>query len=62
MESNRELFIKAFMEAAALDNLNLKSEDEIEWNFSEKFIKSMDMLIRKNNCIKDSALENRKCG
>lgn len=62
MESNRELFIKAFMKAEALDNLKLKSEDEIEWNFSEKFIKSMDMLIRKNNCIKDSVLENRKCG
>lgn len=30
---------------------NLKSEDEIEWEFSEKFESSMNKLIKKNNHI-----------
>lgn len=51
MENAKELFIKAFMEAEKLDNADLPSEDEIQWGFSEKFEKSMDKLIRKNNRI-----------
>lgn len=52
MEYSKELFIKAFMEAERIDNASLKSEDEIEWDFSEKFEKSMNKLIKKNNHIK----------
>lgn len=52
MENSKELFIKAFMEAERIDNSSLKSEDEIEWDFSEKFENSMNQLIKKNNHIK----------
>lgn len=52
MENSKEQFLKAFMEAERIDNSNLKSEDEIEWDFSEKFEKSMNQLIKKNNYIK----------
>lgn len=51
MENAKELFIKAFMEAERLDNAELPSEDNIQWDFSEKFEKSMDKLIRKNSRI-----------
>lgn len=40
------------MEAERIDNLSLKSDNEIEWNFSEKFEKSMNQLINKNNHIR----------
>lgn len=46
------------MEAERLDNANLPREDEIQWEFSEKFLKSMDKLIRKNNRINFSARRN----
>lgn len=62
MENSKELFIKAFMEAERLDNSSLKSEDEIEWNFSEKFEKSMNKLIKKNNHIKLSTRRNIRKG
>lgn len=62
MENSKELFIKAFLEAERLDNSKLKSEDEIEWDFSEKFEKSMNKLIRKNNHIKLSTRRNIKKG
>ena len=52
MENSKSMFIKAFLEAEALDNAKLKSEDEIEWEFSEKFENSMNKLIKKNNTIK----------
>lgn len=52
MENAKELFVKAFMEAERLDNESVPSENEIEWNFSEKFEKSMDKLIKKNNRIR----------
>lgn len=52
MENARELFVKALMEAERLDNAEIPGEDEIEWEFSEKFEKSMDKLIRKNNRIR----------
>ena len=51
MENSKSMFIKAFLEAEALDNAKLKSENEIEWEFSEKFENSMNKLIKKNNHI-----------
>ncbi len=62
MENGKELFIKAFMEAERIDNSKLKSEDEIEWEFSEKFEKSMNKLIKKNNHIKLSTRRNIRKG
>ena len=56
------MFIKAFLEAEALDNAKLKSEDEIEWEFSEKFENSMNKLIKKNNTIKISTRRNIRKG
>lgn len=54
MENAKELFVKAFMEAERLDNAEIPSEDEIQWEFSEKFVRSMDKLVKKNNRIKFS--------
>lgn len=51
MENAKELFVKAFMEAERLDNADIPREDEIQWEFSKKFLQSMDKLIRKNNRI-----------
>lgn len=51
MENRKELFIKAFLEAENVSISNLKSENEIEWEFSEKFENSMNKLIKKNNHI-----------
>lgn len=51
MENSRKLFIKAFLEAENANISNLKSENEIEWEFSEKFENSMNKLIKKNNHI-----------
>lgn len=62
MENAKELFAKAFMEAERLDNADLPSEDEIQWDFSEKFEKSMQKLIRKNNRINFSARRNIRKG
>lgn len=56
------MFIRAFLEAEALDNAKLKSEDEIEWEFSEKFENSMNKLIKKNNTIKISTRRNIRKG
>lgn len=52
MESSKELFIKAFMEAERLDNQKIPSEEEIKWEFSEKFEHAMNKLIKKNNRIR----------
>lgn len=62
MENTKELFIKAFMEAEKLDNEQIPCEDEIQWDFSEKFEKSMDKLIRKNNRIQLSTRRKIKTG
>ncbi len=62
MENSKELFIKAFLEAERIDNSYLKNEDEIEWDFSEKFERSMNKLIRKNNHIKLSTRRNIRKG
>lgn len=56
------MFIRAFLEAEALDNAKLKSEDEIEWEFSEKFENSMNKLIKKNNTIRISTRRNIRKG
>jgi len=52
MESSKELFIKAFMEAERLDNQKIPNEEEIKWEFSEKFEHAMNKLIKKNNRIR----------
>lgn len=62
MENSKELFIKAFLEAERIDNSKLKSEDEIEWDFSEKFEESMNKLIKKNNHIKLSTRKHIRKG
>lgn len=62
MENSKSMFIRAFLEAEALDNAKLKSEDEIEWEFSEKFEISMNKLIKKNNTIKISTRRNIRKG
>lgn len=51
MENAKELFVKAFMEAEVLDNAEIPNEDEIEWAFSDKFLRKMDKLIKKNNRV-----------
>lgn len=62
MENRKELFIKAFLEAESASISNLKSEDEIEWEFSEKFESSMNKLIKKNNHIQLSTRRTVKKG
>lgn len=62
MENSKSMFIRAFLEAEALDNAKLKSENEIEWDFSTKFEKSMEKLIKKNNTIKISTRRNIRKG
>ena len=52
MENTKELFAKALIEAERTDNAAVPGEEEINWEFSEKFCRSMDMLIKKNNRIK----------
>jgi len=51
LENAKELFIKALIEVDSKELSKLKSEDEIEWEFSEKFENSMNKLIKKNNRI-----------
>lgn len=62
MDTSKELFIKAFMEAERLDHLHLKSEEEIDWDFSDEFEHSMDKLIKKNNRIKLSTRRSIRKG
>lgn len=47
MENSKELFVQAFLEAEAHDNAKIPNEDKIQWEFSEKFEKSMEKLIGK---------------
>mgnify|MGYP004611187731 FL=1 len=51
MDNVKKLFIQALIEAKDKELSKLKSEDEIEWEFSEKFESSMNKLIKKNNHI-----------
>lgn len=62
MEDCKELFVKAFMEAQRLDNQKMPNEGEIKWEFSEKFERSMNKLIKKNDRIKLSTRRNIKKG
>lgn len=62
MEDCKELFVKAFMEAQRLDNQKIPNEEEIKWEFSEKFERSMNKLIKKNDRIKLSTRRNIKKG
>lgn len=47
MEKRKELFVKAFLEAEAIDNSKVINEEDLEWVFSENFEKSMNKLIQK---------------
>ena len=51
LDNVKKLFIQALIEAKDKELSKLKSEDEIEWEFSEKFESSMNKLIKKNNHI-----------
>ena len=48
MDNVKKLFVQALIEAENKEISKLKGEDEIEWEFSEKFENSMNKLIRKN--------------
>ena len=48
MDNIKKLFVQALIEAENKEISKLKGEDEIEWEFSEKFENSMNKLIRKN--------------
>lgn len=62
MEKERELFVKAFLDAEALDNSKLIKEEDIEWDFSEQFEKLMSKLIQKNNHISYSTRRHIRKG
>ena len=62
MENRKELFVKAFLEAEAIDNSKVINEDDIVWEFSVKFKKSMNKLIRKNNFLSLSTRRSIKKG
>lgn len=62
MENCKELFVKAFMEAEQLDNQKMPNEEEIKWEFSEKFERSMNKLIKKNDRIRLSTRRNIRKG
>lgn len=62
MEKERELFVKAFLDAEALDNSKLINEEDIEWEFSEQFEKLMSKLIQKNNHISYSTRRHIRKG
>ena len=48
MDNVKKLFVQALIESENKEISKLKGEDEIEWEFSEKFENSMNKLIRKN--------------
>lgn len=52
MDNVKKLFVQALIESENKEISKLKGEDEIEWEFSEKFENSMNKLIRKNNHIR----------
>lgn len=62
MEHCKELFVKVFMEAERLDNQKMPNEEEIKWEFSEKFERSMNKLIKKNDRIRLSTRRNIRKG
>jgi len=62
LENAKELFIKALIEVDGKELSKLKSEDEIEWEFSEEFENSMNKLIKKNNRIQLSTRKTVRRG
>lgn len=52
MQSNKELFIKAFMEAERIKYADYQNEDDFDVEFSEEFKQKMQKLISKDNRIK----------
>ena len=52
MDNVKKLFVQAMSEAGNKEISKLKGEDEIEWEFSQKFENSMNKLIRQNNHIR----------
>ena len=46
-ENNARLFCKAFLEAEKKDNSQLKKEEDIDWEFSDKFKKSMSKILEE---------------
>ena len=45
MDNVKKLFVQALIEAENEEISKLKGENEIEWEFSEKFENSMNKLI-----------------
>ncbi len=62
MDNVKELFIQSLIEVKDKELTKLKSEDEIEWEFSEKFENSMNKLIKKNNHIQLSTRKTVRRG
>ena len=61
MDNVKKLFVQALIEAENKEISKLKGEDEIEWEFSEKFENSMNKLIRKNNHIRQNRQKRLAC-
>lgn len=51
MENNKELFIKAFMEAERISNADYMNIEEVDIVFSPEFERKMNKLLQKNNRI-----------
>lgn len=62
MDNVKELFIQSLIEVKDKELSKLKSEDEIEWEFSEKFESSMNKLIKKNNHVQLSTRKTVRRG
>ena len=62
MEITKKIFIKALLDAEEKEKVRLKSEDDVSWDFSDKFESSMEKLLRKNNRIKLSTRANVRRG
>ena len=62
MEITKKVFVKALLDAEEKEKVRLKSEDDISWDFSDKFENSMEKLLRKNNRIKLSTRANVRRG
>ena len=52
--SNKELFVKAFLEAEKIEYAPF-IDDSVEWEASKDFERKMNALINKNNHIKLSS-------
>lgn len=54
MENNKELFIKAFMEAERISNADYMNIEDVDIVFSPEFERKMNKLLQKNNRIRFS--------